>query len=126
MAAVTVEYFSAPVGMRARERQVPSPRVSVATYHRRRLVVATSIAAVLLVVGVALGRLGAGPLASPLASRAGLDLVAEQTYVVAQGDTDWSIARQIQPQGDLRPLVGYLAAQHAGRPLQIGETLQLP
>jgi hypothetical protein len=99
-------------------------RVSASSYRRRRLGAAILATSVLLVVGLVLGRLGAGPLASSEASRSGL--IASQTYVVKSGDTDWSIAKALHPSGDIRQMVDYLAHQHDGAPLQVGEVLQLP
>lgn len=80
---------------------------------------------VLLGAGMVLGRLGAGPLASVERS-SGPQLIAEHTHVVTAGETDWSIARAAQPSGDVRPLVEYLADQHSGRALQVGDVLTLP
>jgi LysM repeat protein len=52
--------------------------------------------------------------------------VSQATYVVAPGDTLWSIARRLQPTGDVRPLVDALAASRHGRPLQPGEPIVMP
>ena len=99
-------------------------RATAATYRRRRLGVAIFATSVLLVAGVVLGRLGAGPLASSETSHSGL--IAQQSYVVEAGDTDWSIAESLHLKGDIRPVVDYLASQHTGQPLQVGEVLELP
>jgi len=48
------------------------------------------------------------------------------TIEVAPGDTFWSIASRIQPQGDLRPLIDRLVASHGGRVLQAGDHLSVP
>jgi len=51
---------------------------------------------------------------------------APTTIAVAPGDTFWSIASRIQPQGDPRPLVDRLVAAHGGGVLQAGERLWVP
>jgi len=70
----------------------------------------------------------AGPAASPdrrvAPAMSGAD--TPRTYVVKQGDTLWSIARQLQPGGDVRPVVDRLAARHRGAPLRVGERIDLP
>jgi nucleoid-associated protein YgaU len=51
--------------------------------------------------------------------------VARTSYVVRQGDTLWSIARRLSPDGDPRPLVDSLSADNgvsAGE-LQPGQVL---
>ena len=52
--------------------------------------------------------------------------VSRATYVVRAGDTLWTIARRIQPDGDVRPLVDALASARDGRPLQPGERVVVP
>jgi nucleoid-associated protein YgaU len=51
--------------------------------------------------------------------------VADHTYVVRSGDTLWSIARHLQPEGDVRPLVDVLAERAGGAALQPGQRLDL-
>jgi len=52
---------------------------------------------------------------------------ATAEVVVAPGDTLWSIARSIQPAGDLRDLVGALQAANGGSAsLQPGDRLTVP
>jgi hypothetical protein len=111
------------VSRRAKRARVPQ-RAPMATYRRRRLGVAMLATSVLLVAGVVLGRLGTGPLAGSETSHSGL--IAQTSYVVKSGDTDWSIAQSLHPRGDIRPLVDYLYKQHADQPLQVGEVLRLP
>jgi nucleoid-associated protein YgaU len=124
--------------------------------YRRRRIAALAVVVVgllLLFLGArlagswALGVLGGGPLT---ASEAGLSAaatvqspvagsspspaqvhlrvepVSQATYIVAPGDTLWSIARRLQPTGDVRPLVYALAASRHGRPLQAGEPIVMP
>jgi hypothetical protein len=70
------------------------------------------------------GRTGSGPLAAPGAGRT--EAVAARVWVVQPGDTLWAIAHHLQPTGDIRPLVDALSREVHGRPLQVGEQLQLP
>lgn len=108
----------------------PSPRppgcpVSPAVlYRRRRVVVASLVLGVLLGGRVVLGPVGGGPLSAPRPEPA--VLVSEQVHVVQPGDTLWTIAKSLQPEGDVRRLVHRLAAQRHGAPLQVGERIALP
>ena len=114
----------------------PAPRpphgAGVASvYRRRRIVVAALLLGALLLVGWVLGVLGGGPLAaSEAGSRSAtvlpMEPVASATHVVAPGDTLWSIARRLVPEGDVRPVVDSLAAHRNGRPLQVGERIAIP
>ena len=108
-------------------------RPSPATYRRRRLVAAATLLGALLLGSWALGALGGGSLAASErrpSSTGAVELpvqpVSRSTYVVAAGDTLWSIARALQPEGDVRPVVDALAASRQGRPLEVGETIVLP
>ena len=74
--------------------------------------------------GGAAGSTGSGPLAAPGAGRT--EAVAARVWVVQPGDTLWAIAHRLQPTGDIRPLVDALSREVHGRPLQVGEQLQLP
>jgi hypothetical protein len=52
--------------------------------------------------------------------------LATHTHVIVQpGDTVWTIARRARPTGDIRPLVSTIEAKRHGRPLQVGETIQI-
>ena len=112
-----------------------------AVYRRRRAAAALLLlacVATLVFVIVPLVRAGLGALAhtaerSPLTSsgvsaqRAPVPVLeARRTYVVQQGDTLWSIARRLQPSGDVRRLVDQLAAAHHGAALIAGDRLTLP
>jgi LysM repeat protein len=93
-------------------------------YRRRRLVVATLILSVLLGGRAAADLVGSGPLAA--SDPAPPVLVSERSYVVQPGDTLWTIARHLQPAGDVRRLVDRLATQRHGAALQVGERIELP
>jgi Tfp pilus assembly protein FimV len=137
MAAVTIpQGWGAPAPRRAATTSQPDRRaVAASVYRRRRLVVLLLVVlAVASIVGMAraaAGLLGGGPLTAAEDGRVAvveLDAqpVARATYVVRSGDTLWSIARRIQPDGDVRPLVDALAATRDGRALQPGERIVVP
>ena len=48
------------------------------------------------------------------------------SYVVQPGDTLWGIARSLQPDGDVRPLVGELTRVNGGAELTVGQRLVMP
>ncbi len=52
--------------------------------------------------------------------------VAAASYVVQPGDTLWSVARRLRPEGDIRPLVDHLGRQTGGSPLRPGQRISLP
>lgn len=106
----------------ARLRLVAAPAPSP---YRRRQAVALVLAVVLLAVAsAAAGRvvavLGGVPASAPE------HRPAPATYLVQPGDTLWSIARQLQPEGDIRPFVHDLVAANGGAGLQIGQPLAVP
>jgi len=116
MAAITIDH------RRARRR--PSPAVAA-----RRLQVAGIGALLVAACAVwtqtgATGGTGNGPLAVP--GTGPISPAAAHIWVVQPGETLWGIARQLQPSGDIRPLVDALSAEVHDRPLQIGERLILP
>lgn len=96
--------------------RVPEHSAPVA-YRRRRLVAGLGLSLVVL-----LGGLG-------VASASGSDRGVEHpplVHVVQPGDTLWSIARSLQPHGDIRRLVHALAEQNGGADLSIGSQIALP
>lgn len=113
-----------------------SGRPSPGVYRRRRLVAAVVVAGVVAWAGHGLSAPGGGSLttsgagSAPAAAievqGASLRTVSTVTHVVAPGDTLWSIARDLQPHGDVRPLVDEMATSRGGRPLQVGELIRLP
>ena len=68
---------------------------------RRRLTLALSLALV--------AAAWAGPALRALGSTEDPVRIARSSYVVREGDTLWSIARRLAPDGDPRPLVDELA-----------------
>lgn len=94
-----------------------------------------AVAAVVLVVGVVGLRLAqGGPTATGweqlhTASATNTAVVAgsgEQAIVVAAGDTLWSIAGELAPEQDRRPVVDALARRNGGTTLLAGQTLVVP
>lgn len=100
----------------------PSPSV----YRRRRLVAALVAAGLAFAAWTGLGALG-GALTASGRSAPGLGTPASaQVVEVAPGDTFWSIARRLQPDGDVRPLVDRLVRDHGGAVLLVGERIAAP
>ncbi len=75
------------------------------------------------VATLVLGALGGGSLTAP---ERPLPVDAGRVYVVQPGDTFWSIAREVEPAGDVRPVVDRLVAEHGGSTLVVGEPIRLP
>lgn len=92
-------------------------------YLRRRIGVAGA-AVVLAVVGVGVSsaRFADAGQARP-ASEAP---VGASVVIVQPGDTLWSLAREVQPDGDIRPLVAQLSRAHGGSSLRAGERIAVP
>lgn len=115
---------SRPPMVEASRRQSGCPVPPAVLYRRRRVVVASLVLGVLLGGRVVLGPVGGGPLSAPRPEPS--VLVSEQVHVVQPGDTLWTIAKSLQPEGDVRRLVHRLAAERHGTPLQVGERIVLP
>ncbi len=105
-------------------------RPSKAVYRRRRLVAMFFIVALSFLAWSGLRQLadtsGGAPLSTAGRSVGTPQLVARAHAVVQPGDTLWSIARRVQPTGDVRPLVSALIDQYGGHPLYVGETIEIP
>ena len=71
-----------------------------------------------------LGGTEGGPLTTPRPAAVSSGPVVSRT--VQPGDTAWSIARSVQPEGDVRPLVDRILSSRGGRPLQVGEEINVP
>lgn len=110
-------------------RRAPSRRVA---YRRRRLAAVVVLVALAFVVQLVLHAasawLGGGSLTAsePRSAPAAATVSASSVHVVQPGDTLWTLARRAQPTGDVRPLVGRLAAAQDGRALRPGQRIVLP
>ncbi len=101
----------------------------MARVYRRRRLGALLVGVVLLSVGLVAGR-AALVAVTPQPPPAATGTVAVRpaatagpVVVVRPGDTIWSVARRLQPEGDVRPLVDRLAAAHGPDSLQAGEAI---
>ncbi|MGN6696068.1 MAG: LysM peptidoglycan-binding domain-containing protein [Aquihabitans sp.] len=97
--------------------------------HLAAAVAAIAVAMVLaLAIGngafAALAPAPAGPAAAPAASSS--PAASSTTVTVEAGDSLWTIARKVQPTGDVRPLVDRLSAAYGDAPLQVGQELTVP
>jgi hypothetical protein len=90
------------------------------------LMIVVAAAAVAPIVRAGVGALGGRPLTPSGSPVTPMQPVAAETYVVHPGDTLWSIARRMQPSGDVRPLVDRLAASRHGAPLHPGDRIARP
>src|SRR5262245_30032256 len=146
MAAITTSPGYATATWPATSRRVASGaiprvqrRVSPTTFRRRRLAVATSAAACVVVAAMAGVALGGSPLAAPERRPASVSIsagspasatptadVAASAVTVRPGDTLWSIVTRLAPDDDPRPLVDELSDARDGAPLQVGERIELP
>ena len=118
--------------------RAPARVAQRATYRRRRLTLVaalvTAAAVLVLLVGAVSARLadgghpssavGASSPTSAVALRAAG--VAATSWVVAPGDTYWSIARAIAPDTDARVTVEQLVRLNGSSPIVVGQRLQLP
>jgi len=129
-------------------RPAPRPALRLVTAHDGRAVeapvdlgftaahLAAAVAALVLamVLALAIGngafaRLAPAPNAGPVAASSaapGRATANGTTVTVAAGDTLWSIARQVQPSGDVRPLVDQLVATYGAAGLQPGQQIVVP
>ena len=97
------------------------PRVSAATYRRRRIVFALGAALMTVLVVLVAGQAGAALGSTPLEAPGRPPAVTR--YVVRSGDSLWSVARRVAPDRDPRPVVDALAEARQGSPLLPGETI---
>lgn len=128
---MTVAWSSPLVGPVVAEpvSYVSSRPVTPRWVYLRRRVVAAAVA-LLLVAGalVGLGRLAGGVVApgGDPASASGGRATTLTVHVVQPGDTLWALARRLQPEGDVRPLVHRLVELNGGSSLEVGQRIVLP
>ena len=92
----------------------------------RRLLPGAATLAVLVSVWFGAGALSALHRPALTVPAAAVRTSGGYLYVARPGDTLWSIASQIQPGGDPRPLVAELEQQLHGAELAVGDRLTLP
>jgi nucleoid-associated protein YgaU len=87
---------------------------------RRQLALAATVAAMIaaLVVG--------GEAASAGAKEAAAATPGALHVVVQSGDSIWSIARRVQPTGDVRPLVDNITRANGSAAITAGQTILVP
>jgi Tfp pilus assembly protein FimV len=93
------------------------PRISAATYRRRRFAVLLAVVFVVLAAGQAGAALGSSPLAAPARPPSVV------RYVVQPGDSLWTVAGRVAPDEDPRAVVDALADARRGEELLVGETI---
>ena len=117
---------SSPPG-RPEWRSRPADRAGPGLLYWRRRLVAALLAVAVSLIGVMA--------VVPLARAVGAVLAPDgptggrapaHVYVVQPGDTFWSIARSLDPDGDPRPVVDRLVATHGSTLLHPGQELVLP
>ena len=119
------------LGYRAEPTVRPRPRPSTATYRRRRVAAVGLALVIVLVAAQAGGALGDSPLAvserRPASSSASSSSASAPVhYIVEPGDSLWSIAEELAPGEDPRPVVDALAEARGDAPLIPGETIVWP
>lgn len=126
-------------------RPAPRPALRLVTAHDGRVVdapldlgitplhLAAAVAAILvaMVLALAIGNgalagLAPGPSGASASASATASAAPAAQVTVRAGDTLWSIARRIQPTGDVRPLVDQLVASYGSAALQPGQMLDVP
>lgn len=118
---------SGPAG-RPQLRLIPggqSAAARAATFRRRRIVAALLLVTV-LVVAVQLAQVAAG-WAGGLAGPGSAPIEGPTTVVEARpGDTLWTLARQVHPAGDIRPVVDAMQADRGSTDVQVGDRVRVP
>ena len=102
----------------------------MAVVYRRRRLAALVIAVVLLAAPVVAAWMVAGgprggPQPAPGAVSAPALAPTGRAYVVQPGDTLWTIARRLKPDGDIRAMVDRLVARNGSAVLRPGQTVRL-
>lgn len=133
-------------GGACRARSSESLSVPRGVFFRRRLVAFVSVCVVLWLAGVSVRSVLAataqpslrgqitglvGDTAGARSASAGASVGHAESsddaeYMIVQpGDTLWSIARQLRPDGDLRPVVDSLVERAGGTGIEVGQRLRI-
>ncbi|HEX7132620.1 MAG TPA: hypothetical protein VF228_08595, partial [Iamia sp.] len=102
-----------------------SPAALAATYRRRRLV-AVLVLVTVLVVAVQLAQVLAGVAAGWSAPTAAPIDGPTVTVEAGPGDTLWSLAREVHPEGDVRPVVEAMVADRGTAAVVVGDQVRVP
>jgi Tfp pilus assembly protein FimV len=130
---VSTQHLGATVAL-TRNDACARPAPTVATYRRRRLaaLLAAAAAAVLLVAAANRAAATFRDVPASVSERRPVPEAAAAArsrgagYLVQSGDTLWSIARRLQPRGDVRPLVDALVRLNGGAALEVGQHIVVP
>lgn len=134
MAAVVTPPRTTTGSGRPHLRLVPSHGIAEAAepveplFSPQAVLAAIVVSLVLLVGAVAVGRgafAGFAPDAPSAATQVTGTVGAGPAVVVRPGDTLWSIARDLQPTGDIRPLVDRLVAANGSTSIAPGDRITL-
>jgi Tfp pilus assembly protein FimV len=98
---------------------------TAATFRRRRLTALLATVVIAIAITIVAVRAAAAFGALP-ASRPERRPDPPATVVARPGDTLWSIARHLQPEGDVRPLVDALVRANGGATLDVGDRVVVP
>lgn len=101
------------------------PRAS-ARVRRRRLAVGAMVAGLVVLLALPLSALGGEPVTAAPKPLVGSRPGHPVTYVVQPGDTLWSIATRLSPDGDPRPLVAQMEAGLGSATIEPGQRIVLP
>ena len=109
-----------------RRPQARSRRITSRPRGWQRLLPGTATVAVVVALWAGAGALSSLHHQAMAVPPAAVKVHGGYLYVVRRGDTLWSIASQMQPGGDPRPLVAELQRQLHGGELVPGDELKLP
>lgn len=119
-----------PPGVRRPHLHLVEPLPVEPLFSARAIAGAVVIALVFLVGVVAIGRGALSDLApsptGPTAAASTGGAASARTVVAQPGDTLWSIARDLQPAGDIRPLVDALVAANGSTAIDAGDRIVVP
>jgi hypothetical protein len=102
---------------------VPATDAAIVTPAMVMAAVAAVVVATLLSLGIGSGAFSA---LVPTPGSAPATGAAATVVVVEPGDSIWSIARRVQPSGDVRPLVHRIIQANGSGPLHPGQELVVP
>jgi len=105
---------------------VPAPRVSDATYRRRRAIVGTVLAVIVAVSAVLAHDVLAGSSGAPAAAAVSQPALTRITITARSGDTLWSIGKLHHGAVPITRYVDKLVEINGGASIQAGQAVILP